>query len=458
MSQSTVLVVEDDFSLREALCDTLSIHGFNVAATADGSEALSYLEDQTSDAKNIGMIVSDVQMKPVDGYQLLNEVKIKYPEIPFVLMTAYGSIPKAVEAVKHGAADYLVKPFVAEKLVELVQRLLPDRQFHATDLIAEDPRSLELLELAKRVAPKDATVLLCGESGTGKEVFAQFIHQQSLRKDKAFIAINCAAIPENMLESVLFGYEKGAFTGAYKSMPGKFEQAQGGTLLLDEISEMDLNLQAKLLRVLQEREVERLGSTKTISLDVRIIATTNKNLQKEVKNKNFREDLFYRLNVFPIQLLPIRERVGDITPIAQSLIAAQSGPNQMHLILSDDAIQKLQTHTWPGNVRELGNTLQRAAIICHGDTVTADDIIFESCFSDDGLLSLGSSLGNSLENNEQDHSLGSHLKNHEFQAILDTLVKTRGSRKNTAEQLGISQRTLRYKMAKMRDEGIFIPD
>lgn len=290
----TVLVVEDDPALRDALCDTLQIAGYDVRAAADGVAALELCE-QTQ----FGVVVSDVQMRPMDGHELLGRIRVRRPDLPVVLMTAHGTIGKAVAAMRDGAADYLAKPFEAGTLIELVRRLLPAAD-NPSDLVAEDPRMRDLLGMARRIAATDVTVLITGESGTGKEVFARFIHAESPRRERAFVAINCAAIPESMLEAVLFGYEKGAFTGAQAAHAGKFEQAQGGTLLLDEISEMDLGLQAKLLRVLQEREVERLGSTRTLSLDVRVLGTSNRSLREEVAAGRFREDLFYRLNVVQI--------------------------------------------------------------------------------------------------------------------------------------------------------------
>jgi two-component system response regulator FlrC len=277
MTQPTVLIVEDDLSLREALCDTLSLAGYPVTAAEDGQRALDLLERE-----NFGMVVSDVQMQRMDGYALLKRLKAARPDLPVVLMTAYGTIQKAVEAMHDGAADYLVKPFDAEVLVNMVSRYISAETADDYSVVAEDPRSQEVLALARRVAASDATVMISGASGTGKEVYARFLHCNSPRAARPFVAINCAAIPENMLEAVLFGYEKGAFTGAYQASPGKFEQAQGGTLLLDEISEMNLSLQAKLLRVLQEREVERLGGRKLIELDVRVLATSNRNLREEV--------------------------------------------------------------------------------------------------------------------------------------------------------------------------------
>ena len=264
MSTANVMVVEDDSDLREALNETLTLAGYQVAIASDGQEALRQLEDQQFD-----LIVSDIQMPHMDGQTLLKKVKSQHPDLPVMLMTAYGSIQQAVDAMRDGAVDYMVKPFEAEVLVNMVSRYATQDRSQLTDVVANDVQSKQLFQIAKRVAQSDATVMITGESGVGKEVLARYIHQHSARAEQAFVAINCAAIPENMLEATLFGYEKGAYTGAYKACPGKFEQAQGGTLLLDEITEMDLGLQAKLLRVLQEREVERLGGTRMIELDER---------------------------------------------------------------------------------------------------------------------------------------------------------------------------------------------
>ncbi|HEX7112564.1 MAG TPA: sigma-54 dependent transcriptional regulator, partial [Mizugakiibacter sp.] len=271
MSESCVLIVEDDADLREALRETLELAAVPVAEAADGEQALALLAQRP-----VGLVVSDVQMRPMDGRALLKRLRHAQPQLPVVMMTAFATVAQAVEAMREGAADYLVKPFDAAQLVRLARRHLQDAGGHAEDPVAVDPRSRELLALARRVAASEATVLIGGDSGTGKEVYARAIHAHSPRAAGPFVAINCAAIPENMLEAVLFGYEKGAYTGAQAAHAGKFEQAQGGTLLLDEISEMGLGLQAKLLRVLQEREVERLGGRQPIALDVRVIATSNR--------------------------------------------------------------------------------------------------------------------------------------------------------------------------------------
>ena len=349
MKQKAVLIVEDDGPLREALSDTLRIAGHQVLAASDGEKALQKLQKHSQ----ISLVITDVQMQPMDGYTLLNTLKVKYPELPVVLMTAYGTIDKAVGAMRDGAADFLVKPFEADVLLKMAKRfLIPAEEQGDDDMVAADPVSKELAHLAQRVASSGATVMITGESGVGKEVLARYIHNHSDRVKKPFVAINCAAIPENMLEAVLFGYEKGAFTGAHQARPGKFEQAQGGTLLLDEITEMDKALQSKLLRVLQEREVERLGGRRMIDLDVRVLATSNRDLRQAVYDGEFREDLYYRLNVFPLELPPLRRRREDILPLARKFICRHLHGNALPE-LCHDAMSRLHQYDWPGNVREL---------------------------------------------------------------------------------------------------------
>ncbi len=440
MSETTVLVVEDDSALREALCSTLEMAGYQVTAAADGGDALAKLEREP-----VGMVVSDVHMKPMDGHHLLHRLKERHPNLPVVLMTAYGNVESAVRAMRDGAADYLVKPFEGEVLVNMVHRYLSQGEANP-DLIAEDSRTIELVALAERVAASDATVMISGESGTGKEVFARHIHRCSPRAEGPFVAINCAAIPENMLEAVLFGYEKGAFTGAVSASAGKFEQAQGGTLLLDEISEMDLGLQAKLLRVVQEREVERLGGKRTIPLDVRVLATTNRDLRQQVAEGRFREDLFYRLNVFPLYLPPLRERPADIVPLARAFVQRHLAPGEALPELTGEALAKLTAYPWPGNVRELDNVIQRALILRRGDTIDGADIHFEQTPCN---LAAAPAAG-------EGSALSGDLKAREYQLILDALSEC-GSRKAAAEKLGISPRTLRYKLARMRQQGIRVP-
>ena len=482
MNRATVLVVEDDVSLNEALSDTLTCAGYNVGSVNDGREALRYLDKQ-----NVDLVISDIHMPNMEGTNLLSKIKDSKPELPVMLMTAYGTIEQAVETIRNGAVDYLVKPFEAEVLVNMVERYVGYADINEDDIIAVDEKSKTTFEIAKRVAPNDATVMITGDSGTGKEVVAQYIHKQSNRAAQPFIAINCAAIPENMLEATLFGYEKGAYTGAYKSSPGKFEQAQGGTLLLDEISEMDLGLQAKLLRVLQEREVERLGGNKIIELDVRVLATSNRNMLNEVKKGNFREDLFYRLNVFPLHIHSLKDRSNDIVPLAEHIVTNNARSMGIAIpALSMKARQKLEAYPWPGNVRELDNVMQRAMILHKNSKITDEDIYFPMDMNEPSLSNsittdlvdttkITDSSESQLKNNatralnqkQADEntcqaesglsSLNGGLRHHEWDLILQAIKETKGSRKDTAEKLGISQRTLRYKLAKMRKEGVEVP-
>lgn len=443
---ANILIVEDDSSLSEALKDTLELVGHSTFTADNGNAAMHVLEKE-----KIDLIVSDVQMKEVDGIQLLQRVSNNYPDLPFILMTAYGSIQQAVLAIQAGAVDYLVKPFEPEVLVTKVSQYLPSIIEDDEGMVAVDELTLEVFALARKVAQSEATVLVTGESGTGKEVIVQHIHRHSERKNKPFVAINCAAIPDNMLEAILFGYQKGAFTGAYKSCPGKFEQAQGGTLLLDEISEMSLALQAKLLRVLQEKEVERLGDQKMIPLDVRVVATSNRNMQSEVVKGNFREDLYYRLNVFRIQMPSLRERSADVISLAEYLLKRATLKQQIMVPrLSDEARFKLETHSWPGNVRELDNVMQRALILHTNGLIKDSDLIFEDLQSP--LVSV-----DDKETGNLPETLGSDLRVQERQTILKALTQARGSRKGAAESLGISPRTLRYKLARMREDGVSIP-
>ena len=447
MSKTTVLIVEDDAGLREALVDTLLLADYQVVAADSAEQAIMMLGRQPVD-----IVVSDIQMGEMNGLALLKAIKAKDANLPVLLMTAYATIDDAVQAMRDGATDYLSKPFAPEVLLNLVGRYAPAQKVESRQPVVGDPRSEELLLLARKVARSEATVMVLGPSGSGKEVLSRYIHDNSQRANNPFVAINCAAIPENMLEATLFGYEKGAFTGAIQACPGKFEQAQGGTLLLDEITEMDLALQAKLLRVLQEKEVERLGARKTISLDVRVIATSNRDLKEAVARGEFREDLYYRLNVFPITWLPLGQRSGDIIPLAEHLISRHASQQGLgSFTLSASARNKLLQHAWPGNVRELENVCQRALILCEGNTIDATDLMIEPATGQPVAVA-------TFEEPEEDNSrLGNELRHQEHQIILDTLTACKGKRKDVAEKLGISPRTLRYKLARMRDQGIDVP-
>lgn len=466
MNTNSILVVEDDAGLREALIDTLEMSGIDCVA-ADSAEQAMILLKQNS----YSLVVSDVQMGAMSGLDLLRSIKLNYPELPVLMMTAYATIDDAVEAMRLGAIDYMAKPFAPEVLLNMVSRYLPEKEKETDGPIVADPSSIKLLELASKVARSDASVMVLGPSGSGKEVLARFIHDKSNRSDAPFVAINCAAIPENMLEATLFGYEKGAFTGAIQACPGKFEQAQGGTILLDEITEMDLGLQAKLLRVLQEREVERLGGRKTIELDVRVLATSNRDLKEAVSENLFREDLYYRLNVFPLMWKPLAERPGDIVVLAEHLIERHCLKSKEPIAqLSEGAKQKLLSHAWPGNVRELDNVIQRALILCDGNSIHQDDVFIEELLTADikpvalpphnAPVYQEQPVEVNLDTVPQVSEQGNYkdeLKDKEHRIILETLARCNGKRKEVAETLGISPRTLRYKLAQMRDLGIALP-
>lgn len=450
-----VLLVEDDRSLREALADTLLLAGHDYHAVGSAEEALTAVAREA-----FSLVISDVNMPGMDGHQLLSLLRVRQPQLPVLLMTAHGAVERAVDAMRQGAADYLVKPFEPKALLDLVSRHALG-SVGATDVegpIAVEPASAQLLELSARVARSDSTVLISGESGTGKEVLARYIHQQSHRATQPFIAINCAAIPDNMLEATLFGHEKGSFTGAIAAQPGKFEQADGGTILLDEISEMPLGLQAKLLRVLQEREVERVGGRKPITLDIRVVATTNRDLAAEVAAGRFREDLFYRLSVFPLAWRPLRERTADILPLAERLLTKHVNKMKHAAAkLSPEAQACLTAYPWPGNVRELDNAIQRALILQQGGVIQPQDFCLAGPVMFAALPVSVPTLAVIREveiDADSAGALGDDLRRREFQMIIDTLRSERGRRKEAAEKLGISPRTLRYKLAQMRDAGM----
>lgn len=440
MKRLPVLVVEDDADLREALVDTLELSGFSVVEASDGEAALAVLRREP-----VGLVVSDAQMQPMDGYTLFAHVKDRYPGLPFVLMTAYGVIERAIELLRAGASHYLLKPFEPQRLIDEVERFLLDApEVAAESMVAESPAMKQIVSVASRVAPSDASVLITGPSGAGKEVLARFMHQHSRRKDGPFVAVNCAAIPDNLLESTLFGHEKGAFTGAATALPGKFEQAQGGTILLDEVTEMPLPLQAKLLRVLQEREVERVGGLKTIKLNIRVLATSNRDIQAEVAAGRFREDLYFRLNVFPLNLPGLAARPEDILPLARKLLRKHGDAmDKPRLVLGSDAERELTAYSWEGNIRELDNVMQRAAILAAGTEVSAADL----------MLNIGSfaktvTPPEAIQEAPQETDMRSVEKRH----ILDALAATGGAKKQAAERLGISERTLRYKLQRYREE------
>lgn len=489
MGQQRVLVVSRDAGRRTEQLQHLIRAGFTTVE-AESPDAAHRMLDQGGHA---AVVYCEGGMDGGDWRSV-----VKHPmSPPLILVSATAEVSGAVAAMRDGAADYVAEHSAAEELAAAVARVTDS----GPQLIAEDKSSRQLIALAQRVAGKDVTVLLTGESGTGKEIFAHYIHERSHRANGPFVAVNCAAIPENMLEALLFGFEKGAFTGANRSHAGKFEQAQGGTLLLDEVSEIDLGLQAKLLRALQEKEIERLCGHSPISLDVRVLASSNRDLRDYVRLGKFREDLYYRLHVFPIQLPPLRDRLADIVPLAQSFAVkyAQLG-GTAGIELTSDAQRKLIQHTWPGNVRELENVMQRALILAEGDALDSSAIQFDPvALEPQPLPNWASAVVGAVETgseavfpaqvaraqapgwatqqpgpsepasagqvglaqqapNESGQTLEEDLKIRENRRILETLAAVGGNRKEAAARLGISSRTLRYKLARMRQEGVEVPD
>ena len=452
--QLPILVVEDDANLREAVCDTLELAGCSPLAASGGEEALRLLEEQS-----VSLVVSDVRMDPMDGITLLKEIRNRHVYLPVVLMTAYADVDRAVEAMRAGACDFLLKPFEPKALLEHVQRYRLPESMDDDRVVAYDPASRNLFALAARVAQTDTTVLLTGESGVGKEVVARYIHNHSARRAGPFVAINCAAIPDSLLEATLFGYEKGAFTGAMQAQAGKFEQAQNGTLLLDEVTEMPLGLQAKLLRVLQEREVERVGGKKPIPLDIRLIATSNRDMAEAVTKGVLREDVYYRLNVFPLLIPALRQRPDDIVRLAVHFLAEHGGRNRRSgLRLSPSAEDALRRYHWPGNVRELENVMQRAVIFASDDTVGVDALY---------LMPPSGTVSTMPERKQENVAIPvfeslptevmrtNNMRDLEREHILATLASVGGSRKLAGEKLGMSERTLRHKLKQYRDAGLF---
>ena len=440
-----ILVVEDDASLREAIGDTLELAGRTYVAVDGGEAALRVLSEQA-----FSIVVSDVRMMPMDGITLLKEIRSRLPHLPVVLMTAYAEVEKAVDAMRSGACDFLLKPFEPKALLAHINKYELVASEGSAGVISSDPASRDLFTMAQRVAQTDATVLLTGESGVGKEVVARFIHRNSARHNGPFVAINCAAIPDSLLEATLFGYEKGAFTGAQQAQAGKFEQAQDGTLLLDEVTEMPMGLQAKLLRVLQEREVERVGGKKPVPLNIRIVATSNRDMAEAVAKGGFREDLFYRLNVFPVAIPALRQRPLDIVPIARHFLVEHGARfGRTGVTLSAAAEQAVLTHDWPGNVRELENVIQRALILSTGAVIEPEHLHLSPRVVE--TAPARALVTSSPENATKSDS----MKDLEREHILRALDEAGGSRKLAIERLGISERTLRYKLQQYREEGFF---
>jgi len=434
-AMSTILVVDDEADMRFAIREALCRKGYSIDEAADGREAIRKIGEG-----EYGMVISDMKMPGAGGMEVLKEVKKAAPHVPVLLITAFGTIARAVEAVKEGAVDFILKPFTLDSLEAAVERALercriPGFESRGKRMITCDGSMKRVMSMALTAAGSDATVLISGESGTGKELLARFIHAQSPRAERPFVAVNCASIPEGLLESELFGHEKGAFTGASGMRRGKFEQADTGTILLDEISEMDSKLQAKLLRIIQEKEVERLGGSSPIPLDIRIIATTNRNMKDEVAAGRFREDLYYRLNIFPLSLPPLRERGEDIMPLARHFMEKFSAKYSRRIEnISCEAAARLKENEWRGNIREMENTMERAVLICGGTTLEVEH------------LSPAQEMPSVSPVKNPENAKNMTLREMERELICKTLDELDGNRTRAARTLGISVRTLRNKL------------
>lgn len=440
--QKTILAVDDEPHMLRLLEISLRQAGYKPVIATNGQEALQAINQQTID-----LVVSDLHMPSMNGLDLLKNIRRDNENLPFIMVTAQGEIKTAVEAMKLGASDYILRPFDLETLEIAIAKALSIKQLKLEntylkssaspvdgDLIGQSASMLALKQLINQVAPERATVLITGETGTGKELVAKAIHQASLRRNALFVAVNCAAIPSEMLESELFGHEKGAFTGAQKERIGKFELADGGTLFLDEVTEMPIHLQAKLLRALQENVIEKLGGNKLIPLDIRVIAATNRDPLQAVKDGKLREDLYYRLNVFNLQVPPLRERQGDVTQLAEYFL------QKNHTQITSEALQKLQTYTWPGNVRELENVLERAAILANRQTILPQHLPLEGAAKD--LVDIGSQA-----EFLNDFSIPDAVANIEKQLISRALAQTGGNKAQASKLLEISERSLWNKLA-----------
>ena len=449
--QKRILVADDDPTMRAALDEALRSAGYDVTICADGEAAMRLLQ-----AGGVDLVVSDVRMPGIGGMDLLK----RFQGVPFIMISGFATVPEAVEAMKIGAYDFLVKPFSYRELIPLVEHALagdveePASEPETGDIVTNHPQILALLKFAAQVAKSHASVLITGESGTGKELLARYIHARSRRDSGPFVAVNCAALPEGLLESELFGHEKGAFTGAVATKPGKFELAHKGTLLLDEVSEIPLALQAKLLRVLQEREVDRLGGKRPLSIDARVIATTNRDLREMVRSGAFREDLYYRLNVIPLRLPALRERMQDIEPLARNFFARR---DYARALLSPQALAELAARSWPGNIRELFNVLERAAILAGGGVIEPGHLWLDEDslanaiddFPSEPPTTRPAAAPAAISRDEAEIPRMS-VRQMEERLIFKTLAEVRNNRTEAAKLLGISVRTLRNKLKQYR--------
>ncbi len=466
MAIQRVLIADDDALSREFLTEAVRALGYQAESVTSGEKALEQLRSRDFD-----LLLTDLRMPGMNGVELVRTLGRELPELPIVMVTAHGTIETAVEAMRLGATDFLVKPCTGDSIQVVLERIVKHHRLEreneylraevetATPIfVAESASMTALLGTVDRVASSKGTVLITGETGTGKERIAHLVHCRSPRKSKPFIRVNCAALSEQLLESELFGHERGSFTGAHKRHEGRFELADGGTLLLDEIGEISPRLQTKLLRVLEEEEFERVGGTTTLKVDVRVVATTNRDLAREVSDGRFREDLYYRLHVLPILISPLRNRVDDIVPLARSFAefyARKSGKPTP--TFSEDALQRLQSWTWPGNVRELENTIQRAVILHDSDVIQANEVMFDPAppVDEKPRFTLVTGKGNYLGSISSKSPLANRpLADLEREAILCTLEATRGNKTEAARRLGVTARTLSNKMRLWRELGL----
>ncbi|MCG6550874.1 MAG: sigma-54 dependent transcriptional regulator [Candidatus Magnetominusculus sp. LBB02] len=432
-----ILVVDDDPQMRDALKEAIQRLGYDATVAENGQDGLAKMANAP-----FAMIITDMKMPRMDGLTFLKEVRRRVGNLPVLVITGYGTVENAVDSMKEGATDYLMKPFSFDKLNAKISSIM---EVMASDreIITGNPKMTRLLQISRDVAAGDTTVLIYGESGTGKELIARYIHSQSLRKLKPFVAVNCAAIPDNLMESELFGHEKGSFTGAVDKKLGKFELANEGTILLDEIGEMPMGLQAKLLRVLQEREIDRIGGKHTIPINTRVLATTNRDLIKEAAAGNFREDLYYRLSVFPLHVPPLRERPEDVSLITEYFIRKFSAMlNKQAKGLTEDALNFLLRNPWRGNIRELENTVHRAVLLCRGELIDTSDFMLDS-------EPQSQKADAPFDNNKRG------IKEMERDLILKTLKDVNGNKTKAAKILGVNVRTIRNKLS---EYGKFFPD
>ncbi|MCL2723253.1 MAG: sigma-54 dependent transcriptional regulator [Polyangiaceae bacterium] len=453
-----VLIVDDEPNLRKILAAQLSRDGYDVLLAEDGEQGLALMREH-----HIDLVVTDLKMPKVDGMTLLREALREGPELPIVMITAHGTVDTAVEALKLGAFDYLTKPFDKDEVRQVVAKALKTRQLAEEDassapkdvpgarfgIIGQSPGLTDLYAVLERVADSPTTVLITGESGTGKELVARALHDHSSRRSKPFIKVNCAAIPKELIESELFGYERGAFTGAVSSKPGRFELANGGTLFLDEIGEIPVEMQVKLLRALQESEFERVGGIKTIRIDVRLVAATNRDLKKLIAQAAFREDLFYRLNVVSLRLPALRERASDIPLLTEHFLAKFNDRLKKHVAgIEQEALDVLAAHTWPGNIRELENVMERAVLFCDAPKLRVRDLPVE-------LRGVNSSMAPPPDsvNLPADGGLKEHVKvamnRLERELVSRALKQTNGNVTHAARLLKISRKGLQLKMKEL---------